>query len=125
MSKKWKLALFCLAVWFVAAAGPATAETYTYDDLNRLWRVDFADGSYIEYMYDDVHNRRQRTVYSAVLPGDTDGNGVVDLADVVLDLQIVGGILPADSVVIESDLNGDGRIGLEEAVYALRIAAGF
>jgi len=125
MSKKWQLALFCLAVWFVSAANSAMAETYTYDDLNRLWRVDFADGSFIEYMYDDVHNRRQKTVYSAVLPGDADGNGVVDLADVVLVLRIVGGITPAAPVVVESDVNGDGRIGLEEAVYALRIAAGF
>ncbi len=52
--------------------------------------------------------------------GDIDGNGVVDLTDVVLSLQIVAGIFPAQAIYdVEADVNGDSKIGIEDAVFAL------
>jgi hypothetical protein len=36
----------------------AETTTYTYDELNRLIRVEYGDGHYIEYMYDKAGNRR-------------------------------------------------------------------
>ncbi len=47
-------AIGLLVVWF----GSSHAETiYTYDELNRLRRVEYEDGSVIEYTYDGAGNR--------------------------------------------------------------------
>jgi len=50
--------------------------------------------------------------------GDVDGSGSVDLADVILSLQIASGLSP-EGVQITADMSGDQRIGIEEALYAL------
>ncbi len=53
--------------------------------------------------------------------GDVDGNGVIDLRDVVLALQVVSGMNPGGIALDdEMDINHDGKIGLEEPVYLLR-----
>lgn len=36
---------------------PAWAITYDYDELGRLTKVTYDDGSYVEYEYDDAGNR--------------------------------------------------------------------
>ncbi len=56
----------------------------------------------------------------AVSPGygDLDGNGVIDLKDVIVALQILTGLKP--SVLLAADINGDGKIGLEEVIYILQ-----
>jgi YD repeat-containing protein len=38
----------------------AASATYTYDELNRLIRVEYADGTIIDYFYDEVGNRTSR-----------------------------------------------------------------
>lgn len=53
------------------------------------------------------------------LPGDCDGNGVVDLRDAILALKIVVGISPAPKTFSSADVNEDGKIGLAEATYIL------
>ena len=58
--------------------------------------------------------------YTALMEGDVDKSGAVDLADAIKSLQIVAGIPVAGRINIETDVNNDGRIGLEEALYALR-----
>lgn len=59
---------------------------------------------------------------SGVMPGDADGNGVVELKDTIVILQVMSG---ADvGVDISSDTDGDGKIGLAEAVYTLKKLAG-
>jgi hypothetical protein len=52
-------------------------------------------------------------------PGDITGDGVVDLADLILVLQILAqnSELP---VYANADVNDDGRIGLSEAIYILQ-----
>lgn len=55
--------------------------------------------------------------------GDVSGNNIQGLEDVILALQIVTGVVPADIrttyVNSEDDIGGNGVIGLEEAVYIL------
>jgi len=58
------------------------------------------------------------------IAGDVNGINGVDLADVVLALQIISGIAPALDASIEADVNQDGKIGIEESIYALQWAAG-
>ena len=51
--------------------------------------------------------------------GDVNGDGNVDMADVLLILQIVTG-QSAQNILLEADADGDGRIGLGEAIMVLR-----
>jgi hypothetical protein len=59
-----------------------------------------------------------------VRPGDVNNNGVVNLADAILALQVVAGLNPAgvDSRADLVDPNG-GPIGLEEAIFVLQTVA--
>ncbi len=50
--------------------------------------------------------------------GDINGDGKIDLADVIRALQILTGH-DVIQVVKEADINGDGKIGLEELLNAL------
>ena len=56
----------------------------------------------------------------AILKGDVNADGTVDLADATLTLQIVTDGSPAATIEVRADVNGDGRIGLQEALYILR-----
>ena len=57
---------------------------------------------------------------SFFIPGDLDVNGIINLADAIIVLQILTGIEPSMPYYPESDVNGDGVIGLEEVIYILR-----
>ena len=50
--------------------------------------------------------------------GDVNGDGVVNLKDVIAALQVVTGQSPA-TIIKEADADGDGKIGLSEAVHIL------
>ncbi len=55
------------------------------------------------------------------IPGDTDGNSLADLKDMILSLQVVSGIYhPTQPIYIGSDISGDGKIGMEEVIYTLQ-----
>ena len=56
----------------------ATAVTYTYDQLNRLTRVDYGEGAYIEYTYDSAGNITSVSVSPAEGQGDSDEDGLDD-----------------------------------------------
>jgi uncharacterized coiled-coil DUF342 family protein len=52
------------------------------------------------------------------LPGDINGDRVLDLTDVVLAMQISAAQAPDVALMLDSDVNGDGKIGLEEGLFA-------
>jgi hypothetical protein len=56
--------------------------------------------------------------------GDINHDLHIDLADVILALQVLSGIEPNSAVYKEADVNGDGKIGLAEASYVLEVASG-
>lgn len=58
------------------------------------------------------------------LKGDVNGDGIVDLKDAVLALQIMTGITPDSDIQLNADVNGDGKIGMAEVVYILQYVAG-
>ena len=51
--------------------------------------------------------------------GDVNGDGTVNLEDVIAALQVVTG-QSLGSVIKEADADGDGKIGLSEALHILR-----
>lgn len=51
--------------------------------------------------------------------GDVNGDGLVNLEDVIATLQVVTGQLPV-TIIKEADTDGDGEIGLSEAFHILR-----
>jgi subtilisin family serine protease len=62
---------------------------------------------------------------SVCLPGDLTGNGRVELADVILALQVAAGLNHGSAqACTTADVNGDDLIGLAEAVYGLRVLSG-
>ena len=60
----------------------------------------------------------------AARPGDIDANGVVELTDVILGLQVLAGMAPANATQ-DGDLVDpeNGTIGLEEVIYDLQVVA--
>lgn len=58
--------------------------------------------------------------YYHILAGDVDNSGGIDLADVILSLQVASGV-STESVLSDADIGGDQRIGIEEALYGLTI----
>lgn len=56
--------------------------------------------------------------------GDVNGDGDIDLADVIMALQALVGMSPSESIYSGADVNGDGRIGLEEVIYCMQILSG-
>lgn len=98
--------------------------TFFYDDLHRLVRVEYGDGTFVEYAYDDVGGRIQKVYDNPIVAGDTDAGGTVELRDVILDLQIAAGMTPSVFIQKESDVSGDGKIGTEEAVFGIQVVSG-
>lgn len=68
-----------------------------------------------------VFDDRFEKIEAAFIPcaGDIDGNGLVNMTDAIVGLQILAGIKPA---IIEqaADINGDQKTGLQEIVYILQ-----
>ncbi len=52
-------------------------------------------------------------------PGDLNGDGKIDISDVIIALKILSG-LPVDNLNPKADIDGDGKIGMAEAIYVLQ-----
>lgn len=59
------------------------------------------------------------------LPGDADGNGIVNIADGITALRFTLGLVEESSIALENaDINGDGGVSVADAILILRIALG-
>jgi YD repeat-containing protein len=75
-----KKTLLILIMWLLSFTS-ITAIQYTYDNLNRLIRVEYDNGSIIEYQYDGAGNRIQKAVTAPPCYGSMGGDGDVDGSD--------------------------------------------
>lgn len=60
------------------------------------------------------------TVLIAVLPGDVNNDGGVDLTDAILVLKTVSATSFPEKIFKGADINDDGKIGIEEGIFVLR-----
>lgn len=60
------------------------------------------------------------TAPPAIIAGDVNGNGTVELEDAIIVLRILSGISITQPIKLEADVNRDGRIGIEELAYILQ-----
>jgi YD repeat-containing protein len=116
----WQLLLIAL---LTLCTTTAHAQQYTYDANNRLTKVVYDSGMTVEYGYDVMGNRTSKTVtiVKRVVIGDANGDGMVDVADVV---AIVNKILDkaSDSFVFEAaDVNNDSVIDVSDVVGVVNI----
>ena len=58
------------------------------------------------------------------LKGDINGDGRIDLADVILGLQVAALLKKEGPFSLGADVDGDERVGIEEVIYDLREVSG-
>jgi len=56
-----------------------------------------------------------------ITPGDIDGNGLVDVKDVIMALRIATGLDPEGTIYMDTQAGNESRIGVKEAIYLLQI----
>jgi hypothetical protein len=61
---------------------------------------------------------------SSLIPGDVDGNNLIDIKDAIAALKMLTET-ETSPVNKRADVNKDNKIGIEEAVFALQFVAGF
>jgi hypothetical protein len=71
---------------------------------------------------DDTPNINFTIAPSVPRLGDLNGDRSVDLADLVIALQVLAGLDP-DSLRLKGDVNGNGIVDLAEAIYIIQIMA--
>jgi len=62
-------------------------------------------------------------IFALILIGDLDLNGIVELRDALIALQVYTGSTVL-TIHKESDVNSDGKIGLQEVIYILQKVSG-
>ncbi|MDM8523053.1 cadherin domain-containing protein [Desulfococcaceae bacterium HSG8] len=104
----------------VFAIDPDTAEIIVNDSSKLTYRNATEYELTIEVSDGKKSATATITVDVKVIPGDTDGNGKIELNDAMLVLKVLAGN-SFSLVYPDADVNGDGKIGVEELVYILKI----
>jgi len=74
-------------------------------------------------LYDDGSESPQSVPFPFTVtgPGDINGDGLIDLKDIIISLQVLINLNPVGTTT-QGDVNGDGKIGFEEVLYCLNEA---
>jgi YD repeat-containing protein len=109
------MAIAITAFLSVTAYGQPTELSieYEYDDFGRLTRVEYSDGSYIEYTYDDQGNR---TSYMSVGPGGPAtgrveyGGQYYETLAAAMAVVMPGGVIRTQAVSFSEDIVSDREV---------------
>jgi len=77
-----QLIFLVITICFICSPAIAEKRLYTYDNLNRLIRVDYENGTFIEYTYDAAGNRLIKSENAVSISGkitDITGNPLPDI----------------------------------------------
>jgi YD repeat-containing protein len=91
----------------VSAQAWAGGVAYTYDDMNRLTKAEYTNGTVIEYNYDAVGNR---ILVTETAFQDADGDGIPDVVEGTEDPDNDG-----LANYLDPDSDGDGLADADEA----------
>ena len=67
---------------------------------------------------EEYENGTDPTEKDSYLAGDLNGDGILDIKDIIIALQVSCGMTP-EKVKTEGDVNEDGKIGVDEAIFIL------
>ena len=108
----------------IVASTPASTGTYDWvitEVPSRSYRIRISDADTINVS--DV-SLDTFTIYPAE-KGDVNGNGLVDLNDLIMVLQALTGREPSSPIFRETDINDDGKLVVEDSIYIIQRIAGF
>ena len=108
--------LFSMCCFFCSSAFAGSSQ-YIYDDLNRLVRMQYENGTFIEYTYDSAGNRLTRIVNAVSLTGrvvDTVGNLLENIC-----INVLTGRCATSIGTYPTDTNGIYSINLTAGTYYL------
>lgn len=106
-----------LLILFINCYSQAESVNYVYDDLNRLTRVELADGTAIAYSYDEVGNRTQKYIQQSsctTLPIKMGGT-LYSVLQTTYDIATDGTVVQSMSVGFDEnlDLNREVAVTLD------------
>lgn len=116
--------IYTLALLF--ATTQTFAQTYTYDNLNRLTKVIYDNGTIITYSFDALGNRTGKKVTTnvAFVTGDADGDGTVDVNDVTTTINYILKKPYTNFIMEAADVDGDKTIDVNDVQGIIDIALG-
>ena len=97
--------------------------TYRYDSLDRLVQASYGGNKTITYTYDSAGNITKIDMKN-VSAGDINNDGVVNIMDAILTIQIISHTSTAEEIYIEANVSGKKSIDLPEAIYILQKISG-
>ena len=97
--------------------------SYEYDNLYRLTKVIYPNGTSVSYSYDALGNRISKKVTGspAEIRGDVDGDGHVTMADVYAIVDYIMGKNPSPFILNNANVNGDNKVNVADVTEALKI----
>ena len=97
--------------------------SYEYDNLYRLTKVIYPNGTSVSYSYDALGNRISKKVTGspAEIMGDVDGDGHVTMADVYAIVDFIMGRNPSPFNENMANVNGDDKVNVADVTEAVKI----
>ncbi len=117
--------IYTLAILFAIIQATAQRTTkYEYDDLNRLTKVTYANGSIVSFTYDELGNRLSKNV-NAKVAGDVTGSGKVEVQDATTVVNyILGTENNQDYDYNLADMNNDGEVDVFDVTTIINVILG-
>ncbi|MBI4699289.1 MAG: PKD domain-containing protein [Nitrospirae bacterium] len=108
-NKALRAVIIAAIIFIPVIASFAVSVTYVYDDLNRLTRIIYEDGTVIGYDYDEVGNRQQKSVVFDLFPVANPGGPYSGIEGNAIILNAAGSTDPDGYITLyEWDINNDG-----------------
>ena len=94
---------------------------YEYDDLNRLTKVTYANGSTVSFTYDELGNRLCKSVLG-ILKGDVTHSGKVDVQDATIAVNHILGTASSEAYDYTLlDMNNDNVVDVFDVTAIINV----